>query len=290
MESGRAGSISIHTPHAGSDIQQPEDRGRRGISIHTPHAGSDLWHCQKKAACCYFNPHSPCGERPLLRTNSRAGSYFNPHSPCGERRYTYDLEGITMDISIHTPHAGSDEDIPDSEECPFYFNPHSPCGERRRVSFDHAADILISIHTPHAGSDAILPRFFLPLPLFQSTLPMRGATGLCMFPNQTLLYFNPHSPCGERLHFSVPVVSVRYFNPHSPCGERQFLNRQPQALKLISIHTPHAGSDDEFNNPSFFVCISIHTPHAGSDLRSWYPVSFVILFQSTLPMRGATAA
>ena len=176
LESGRAGSISIHTPHAGSDIQQPEDRGRRGISIHTPHAGSDLWHCQKKAACCYFNPHSPCGERPLLRTNSRAGSYFNPHSPCGERRYTYDLEGITMDISIHTPHAGSDEDIPDSEECPFYFNPHSPCGERRRVSFDHAADIRISIHTPHAGSDWALYVSKSNASLFQSTLPMRGAT------------------------------------------------------------------------------------------------------------------
>ena len=78
----------------------------------------------------YFNPRSPCGERPSpvakrccstrfqsalpLRGATRAmrhcykvSSYFNPRSPCGERqspRYT-----------AYSSH---------------YFNPRSPCGER----------------------------------------------------------------------------------------------------------------------------------------------------------------
>ena len=104
----------------------------------------------------------------------------------------------------------------------FYFNPHSPCGER------------------HLG----LQRFFL-VALFQSTLPMRGATSRyskvfsrCFISIHTphagsdtpfLLYmicyspdFNPHSPCGERHHFPTVLLIELNFNPHSPCGERQY--------------------------------------------------------------------
>ena len=56
-------------------------------------------------------------------------------------------------ISIHTPHAGSDD-------------------FRQRI----INALNISIHTPHAGSDA---RYTLAVKrkyAFQSTLPMRGAT------------------------------------------------------------------------------------------------------------------
>ena len=35
------------------------------ISIHTPHAGSDLLEFGSCLVNFYFNPHSPCGERPL---------------------------------------------------------------------------------------------------------------------------------------------------------------------------------------------------------------------------------
>ena len=79
----------------------------------------------------------------------------------------------------------------------------------------------------------------------------------------------------------------------------------------ISIHAPLAGSDnfDEINtlangdfNPrsprgerlNHIVCdcnivyISIHAPLAGSDLASCYVSDSVLLFQSTLPSRGAT--
>ena len=33
--------ISIHTPHAGSDVTYSITLSGMGISIHTPHAGSD---------------------------------------------------------------------------------------------------------------------------------------------------------------------------------------------------------------------------------------------------------
>ncbi len=79
-------------------------------------------------------------------------------------------------ISIHTPLAGSD---PISTRHRRHgrcdFNPHSPCGERRSDS--------ISISTPK---------------VFQSTLPLRGATRAWRRCPHTSSHFNPHSPCGER--------------------------------------------------------------------------------------------
>ena len=57
-------TISIHTPHAGSDLVAAfKNLWETNISIHTPHAGSDapgdiLWLGYDND----FNQHSPCGE------------------------------------------------------------------------------------------------------------------------------------------------------------------------------------------------------------------------------------
>ena len=59
-------------------------------------------------------------------------------------------------ISIHAPLAGSDQDIADQDTNLEHFNPRSPCGERPAASV-----------TPHVAW------------LFQSTLPLRGATESC---------------------------------------------------------------------------------------------------------------
>ena len=79
-------TISIHTPLAGSDITLDWDIAQREISIHTPLAGSDR-SCRRRAGRrVYFNPHSPCGERPWATSRPCSWpTYFNPHSPCGER-------------------------------------------------------------------------------------------------------------------------------------------------------------------------------------------------------------
>ena len=140
------------------------------------------------------------------------------------------------------------------------FNPRSPCGER------FCDSRRISIHAPRAGSDvkkrhkaAILKLFQSTLPvrgatrfapdvcrglLFQSTLPVRGATFGRRAGDSGAGYFNPRSPCGERrITFLVCCANCCNFNPRSPCGERR--------LNVQNIH-----------------------------------ISF--LFQSTLPVRGAT--
>ena len=146
------------------------------ISIHTPHAGSDSCVQCLFFFLNHFNPHSPCGERP----------------PCGVMPFT--LQN---------------------------FNPHSPCGERLAYSLAPLSNSLISIHTPHAGSDAVDWLEMMRREKFQSTLPMLGATTVRVICFISTIYFNPHSPCGERP--PLPVATAR-------------------SLK-ISIHTPHAGSD-----------------------------------------------
>ncbi len=128
---------------------------------------------------------------------------------------------VSLPISIHAPHAGSDISssycVPGSPD----FNPRSPCGERPHGCYRGTRLRGISIHAPHAGSDtSIFAHFgmmfadFNPrspcgerllrivrivfVPEFQSTLPMRGATRLFAYAKRGRRDFNPRSPCGER--------------------------------------------------------------------------------------------
>ncbi len=100
-----------------------------------------------------FNPHSPCGERlkeTLLAIPGLTISIHTPHA--GSDGYRKPGGNITQ-ISIHTPHAGSDIDKDCCATAKKNFNPHSPCGERRFKMQNNENKII-----------------------FQSTLPMRGAT------------------------------------------------------------------------------------------------------------------
>ena len=147
----------------------------------------------------YFNPHSPCGERPTRRApRRRIQPYFNPHSPCGERRSVFQHASGDYIISIHTPLAGSDLQI--------------------IHTYDRYGGI--SIHTPLAGSDGYDGHGHDRIQRFQSTLPLRGATPRHDTARIAYKDFNPHSPCGERPCRFLLRLLVVYFNPHSPCGER----------------------------------------------------------------------
>ena len=69
------------------------------------------------------------------------------------------------------------------------------------------------------------------------------------------------------------------------------MRRSAAFVFLISIHAPHAGCDMSVS--SLFagaLVISIHAPHAGCDSAIFSLMSAMGTFQSTHPMRGATAA
>ena len=184
---------------------------------------------------------------------------------------------------------GSDEPHSSGSQRRANFNPRSPCGERRHDK------------TPDNGRDG-----------FQSTLPVRGATFMrsttILYPTISIhapragsdlparqpfsscRYFNPRSPCGERLlrHMLLrllrafqstlpvrgatpthlqPMYQLCNFNPRSPCGERHCLRYLAFTTLAISIHAPRAGSDaTSLLRAPVRAEISIHAPRAGSDV------------------------
>ena len=144
---------------------------------------------------------------------------FNPRSPCGERQTapwacvrkdefqsTLPLRGATdcspayllgMEISIHAPLAGSDEEPHVVVQIALAFQSTLPLrGATRRRSPPRRSS-RISIHAPLAGSD-----------------PKDAVSA------SVIGHFNPRSPCGERRRHGGDHGGHRNFNPRSPCGER----------------------------------------------------------------------
>ena len=190
-------------------------------------------------------------------------------------------------ISIHAPRVGSDLVQTQLEFLPVDFNPRSPCGERRDTI---AAEIL--------GQ------------LFQSTLPVWGATGAAAGRQRRRSDFNPRSPCGERLRPRQRQPRCRNFNPRSPCGERRYHDDIMQAGMEFQSTLPVWGATAWDRMATALFEISIHAPRVGSDKgctlifgasKNFNPRSpcgerripvcllpRLRIFQSTLPVWGAT--
>ncbi len=79
-----------------------------------------------------------------------------------------------------------------------YFNPRSPCGERLFGFLSGFRVYQFQSTLPVRGAtDAFA--FVDNMVEFQSTLPVRGATSTYVINPARMDYFNPRSPCGERL-------------------------------------------------------------------------------------------
>ena len=123
------------------------------ISIHAPHAGSDR----------------------SSRSPVRPAGYFNPRSPCGERPHTRAGFSQAFFISLNAPHAGSDGGVDAVCSVVRDFNPRSPCGERRCSGSRSKSSCYFNPRSP-CGERRLLWGLIWIGARFQSTLPMRGAT------------------------------------------------------------------------------------------------------------------
>ena len=103
---------------------------------------------------------------------------------------------------------------------------------------------VISIHAPRAGSDRPTFRRASINCVFQSTLPVRGATiGQVATPAAAHI-ISIHAPRAGSDPFNTYLLPlIVYFNPRSPCGERQTSHAPLEEDREISIHAPRAGSD-----------------------------------------------
>ncbi len=193
----------------------------RLISIHAPRVGSDCrGHARPWRMHPYFNPRSPCGERPALGSHTVESYRFQSTLPVWgatmiKRRYI----NVTA-ISIHAPRVGSDQ-----------------------YKCYTVITVKISIHAPRVGSDVACGAYNSPPPGFQSTLPVWGATSCVRPARHAWPYFNPRSPCGERLSTSMPKKWGDRFQSTLPVwGATKNLTDLTQE-ENISIHAPRVGSD-----------------------------------------------
>ena len=172
-------------------------------------------------------------------------------------------------------------------------------------------DLSISIHAPRAGRDHFKKNHSLSTTGFQSTRPVRGATGewvsgktinqfqstrpvrgaTCSFINHhTMDSISIHAPRAGRdsiiCHANTPLqISI-----HAPRAGRDWPAVMSHYPFGISIHAPRAGRDVAFVGLGVGLIISIHAPRAGRDKLSNARYIPDNTFQSTRPVRGATTS
>ena len=161
------------------------------------------------------------------------------------------------------------------------------------------------------GSDVTLGEIKEVVKKFQSTLPVWGATGGQMGLQFAGGHFNPRSPCGERLCLAMVSRWTRKFQSTLPVwgATTKFYAKNAKIYRFQST-LPVWGATRRGNHQLYQHQISIHAPRVGSDsinighsarrlnfnprspcgerLRQVIKVSPGRLFQSTLPVWGAT--
>ena len=141
----------------------------------------------------YFNPRSPCGERPQNAELSGLMAKFQSTLPVWGATQDHRRRLNRRNISIHAPRVGSDPLV--IFIIPWFtnFNPRSPCGERHLRDLRQRHYMVISIHAPRVGSD-------------QS------------YKSSALIstHFNPRSPCGERRLYLAYLVYTVQISIHAP--------------------------------------------------------------------------
>ena len=166
---------------------------RIAISIHTPHTGSDIPFTRHRHGFCRFQSTLPIRGATGQRYTAQKRNPISIHTPHTGSGFgfagRYFVEWL---ISIHTPHTGSDVTL----------------------IFQKIKFMSISIHTPHTGSDHRWAVNFPPLPISIHT---------------------PHTGSDDKV--AAYMLNSLYFNTHTPYGERR------NASASISIQTPPAGSD-----------------------------------------------
>ena len=145
------------------------------------------------------------------------------------------------------------------------FNPRAPCGAR----LEALGNLGIKV-------------------LFQSTRPVRGATG-------SLLFFfsgngiSIHAPRAGRDLFTIMIIRLyQDFNPRAPCGARPACDRDQDQHQQFQSTRPVRGATAILSGSS---CVKVDfNPRApcGARLPQTMAGMSPAIFQSTRPVRGAT--
>ena len=189
------------------------------------------------------------------------------HAPLAGCDQSNGAFGLCSRISIHAPLAGCDAYQRPPWPGGRHFNPRTPCGVRQNV----------------VNADGSQP------------------------------YFNPRTPCGVRRDRPAQGAQCVLISIHAPLAGCDAESPSAASGKYsISIHAPLAGCDRPTGGTTRVTDISIHAPLAGCDVipaairhsfKHFNPrtpcgvrqgesgaKSYMVAFQSTHPLRGATSS
>ena len=212
--------------------------------------------------------------------------YFNPRSPCGERPGGAPGPVVPSAISIHAPRVGSDLDGRGPAWQTGDFNPRSPCGERRHGGGCLGSPGHFNPRSP-CGERHLRDTVKTLIKNFNPRSPC-GERLCTWIPTTFLSHFNPRSPCGERLSQTTDRHSDFTFQSTLPVWGATKEHPAYHHDSQISIHAPRVGSDVTQLQGGCGRLISIHAPRVGSDGLVALVDSAIHRFQSTLPVWGAT--
>ncbi len=129
-----------------------------------------------------------------------------------------------------------------------------------------------------------------PCARFQSTLPVWGATCCACLGQPRSHYFNPRSPCGERLYVCRPPAPMAFISIHAPrVGSDVAVDKLELTETKFQSTLPVWGATRYILSLEGDRVISIHAPRVGSDDGAPIESGQLLGFQSTLPVWGATA-
>ena len=170
-----------------------------------------------------------------------------------------------MTVSIHAPRAGRDAGMLHVVVAQSCFNPRAPCGARPRHPRRPSSLAGFNPRAP-CGARPFQRSYAIFWTVFQSTLPVRGATHQHRR-GAGLFAVSIHAPRAGRDAPDVPMIaSDQSFNPRAPCGAR------------------HPASIQGFRHTG---CFNPRAP-CGARPSSSLRLLLVMSFQSTRPVRGAT--
>ena len=215
------------------------------ISIHAPHARSDIPALSRMTLSCDFNPRSSCEERQGSNVSLRPSCNFNPRSSCEERRVL--VMGRDDDKPFQSTLLMRGATVLSICRCMVLASFQSTLLMRgaTRPLARFSRPTRISIHAPHARSDVSRFSHFCSFTRFQSTLLMRGATV------RQVYVAAPRSISIHAPHARSDPMTAKTGKAETEFQSTLLMRGATPALLIIalfvniSIHAPHARSDCE---------------------------------------------
>ena len=236
-----------------------------------------------------FNPRTPCGVRPCACAICPRPIIFQSTHPLRGATAQEAAELARHIISIHAPLAGCDENS-DVVPRPNEISIHAPLAgcDRRRDFLLSQAGAFQSTHPLRGATQRIHEQMVLRA--FQSTHPLRGATGRKRYVPSAVSVFQSTHPlrgatngCGHGLSCPAGFQSTHPLRGATDPAHAADCN------KKISIHAPLAGCDRSARSTE--TRMDDFNPRTPCGVRLMHGRALLEMneFQSTHPLRGATA-